>query len=318
MSAATADMARFAQATPHAAADVSVGRVRMFSTTAWMAYRRDEAEWQRRGTAPPIVALDVLNALMDLPAGVAVPVSSLSDRHRRHFAKLPVGALGWTTHSVTRRVVTPVVPVLAMIRAGVWLDGLRAASRFSAYCPRMVIVPQLPDLQIFGVPKQNHPGEQAAHLPTLDDYVDRADPNPAITFTVQASFDANRDSCPGPALCTSPPSPHSAGTTSSGRSWTSTLINKEANTKRAAAQLGHATEQVTKKHYIEESTIAPDSSDILEQLGGGRTPPNRNAVIMGRARPRSRARTAGQQQAFPNLTARGRYRGVPGGQFKAA
>lgn len=52
MSAATADMARFAQATPHAAADVSVGRVRMFSTTAWMAYRRDEAEWQRRGTAP--------------------------------------------------------------------------------------------------------------------------------------------------------------------------------------------------------------------------------------------------------------------------
>jgi integrase len=57
------------------------------------------------------------------------------------------------------------------------------------------------------------------------------------------------------------------------RKTVATLINKEANTKRAAAQLGHATEQVTKKHYIEQPAVAPDSSDILEQLGGGRTTP---------------------------------------------
>lgn len=48
-------------------------------------------------------------------------------------------------------------------------------------------------LQIFGVPRQNHPDQQAAHLQTLDDYVDRADPNPNITFTIQAQYDANRD-----------------------------------------------------------------------------------------------------------------------------
>jgi integrase len=55
------------------------------------------------------------------------------------------------------------------------------------------------------------------------------------------------------------------------RKTVATLIDKEANTKNAAAQLGHATEQVTKKHYIAKPAVAPDSSAILEQLGAGRT-----------------------------------------------
>ncbi|MEV0131769.1 hypothetical protein AB0H83_25320 [Dactylosporangium sp. NPDC050688] len=49
-------------------------------------------------------------------------------------------------------------------------------------------------LQIFGVPKQNHPGQQAAHVQTLDEYVDRADPNPDLTFTIQTPrYNADRD-----------------------------------------------------------------------------------------------------------------------------
>ncbi|WP_433530972.1 tyrosine-type recombinase/integrase [Micromonospora sp. CA-263727] len=55
------------------------------------------------------------------------------------------------------------------------------------------------------------------------------------------------------------------------RKTVATLIDKEADAKRAAAQLGHATEQVTNKHYIVKPALAPDSSDILEQLGTGRT-----------------------------------------------
>ncbi len=51
------------------------------------------------------------------------------------------------------------------------------------------------------------------------------------------------------------------------RKTVATLIDKEANTRNAAAQLGHATEQVTRKHYIEKPAVAPDSSDILERLG---------------------------------------------------
>lgn len=54
------------------------------------------------------------------------------------------------------------------------------------------------------------------------------------------------------------------------RKTVATLLDKEADTKRAASQLGHRTEQVTRKHYIEKPAIAPDSSEILEQLGTGR------------------------------------------------
>jgi integrase len=47
-----------------------------------------------------------------------------------------------------------------------------------------------------------------------------------------------------------------------------TLIDKETDTKTAAAQLGHASEDITGKHYIERPAIAPDVSEILEKLGG--------------------------------------------------
>ncbi|MGY3516540.1 tyrosine-type recombinase/integrase [Micromonospora sp. PTRAS2] len=52
------------------------------------------------------------------------------------------------------------------------------------------------------------------------------------------------------------------------RKTVATLIDKEANTDSAAAQLGHKTKETTKKHYIVKPAIAPDSSNILEQLGG--------------------------------------------------
>ncbi len=55
------------------------------------------------------------------------------------------------------------------------------------------------------------------------------------------------------------------------RKTVATLIDKEADAKRAAAQLGHATEQVTNRHYIVKPALAPDSSSILEQLGAGQT-----------------------------------------------
>jgi hypothetical protein len=49
-------------------------------------------------------------------------------------------------------------------------------------------------LQIFGVPQQNHPDQQAAHRQTLDGYVDRADPNPDLALTIHIrQYDANRD-----------------------------------------------------------------------------------------------------------------------------
>jgi hypothetical protein len=50
-----------------------------------------------------------------------------------------------------------------------------------------------------------------------------------------------------------------------------TLIDKEADTDRAAAQLGHQSKAITKKHYIVKPALAPDSSHILERLGASPT-----------------------------------------------
>ncbi|MGI5525805.1 tyrosine-type recombinase/integrase [Micromonospora sp. CA-259024] len=51
------------------------------------------------------------------------------------------------------------------------------------------------------------------------------------------------------------------------RKTVATLIDKEASTDSAAAQLGHGSKETTKKHYIVKPALAPDSSAILEQLG---------------------------------------------------
>jgi integrase len=52
------------------------------------------------------------------------------------------------------------------------------------------------------------------------------------------------------------------------RKTVATLIDKEADTKSAAAQLGHASEDVTDTYYIAKPVLPPDVSHILEQLGG--------------------------------------------------
>jgi integrase len=55
------------------------------------------------------------------------------------------------------------------------------------------------------------------------------------------------------------------------RKTVATLIDREADTKSAAAQLGHASEEVTGTYYIEKPAVAPDVSEILEQLGADPT-----------------------------------------------
>lgn len=54
------------------------------------------------------------------------------------------------------------------------------------------------------------------------------------------------------------------------RKTVATLIDKEADTKSAAAQLGHASEEVTDTYYVAKPVLAPDVSEILEQLGADR------------------------------------------------
>ncbi|MFJ8582635.1 tyrosine-type recombinase/integrase [Micromonospora sp. NPDC093277] len=60
------------------------------------------------------------------------------------------------------------------------------------------------------------------------------------------------------------------------RKTVATLIKQETDTKSAAAQLGHSSEEVTDTYYIAKPVQAPDVSDVLERLGAnpnGQHPP---------------------------------------------
>jgi len=53
---------------------------------------------------------------------------------------------------------------------------------------------------------------------------------------------------------------------SSFRKAVATLIERESGSLIASQQLGHSSDAITKKHYIERNRFAPDSSVILEQM----------------------------------------------------
>lgn len=57
------------------------------------------------------------------------------------------------------------------------------------------------------------------------------------------------------------------------RKTVATLIKEETDTKSAAAQLGHSSEEITETYYIAKPVQAPDVSDILERLGTSRKGP---------------------------------------------
>lgn len=95
--------------------------------------------------------------------------------------------------------------------------------------------------------------------------------------------------------------------------------DKEADAKHAAAQLGHATEEVTNRHYIVKPALAPDSSEILEQLGAGQATTRYERRSMAHARPdrhtgdrpRHAAARTRQGPIAPNVT-----EGFSGGDSK--
>lgn len=128
-----------------ATGDVSVVRARLLATRAWMIYRRDDREWRRRRAEGlgAVLAWDLLDTLMDLPAGMPVPLPALTGPAQRRLRKAPRGVVCFSGGAITRQIVPAVIPLLAVIRTRSWRDGLVAASRFACYCPRIVAVPAL-------------------------------------------------------------------------------------------------------------------------------------------------------------------------------
>lgn len=138
-----ATLVGFSGATPYAANEqVRVSRVRVLGTRVWMAYRRDESEWSRREHCGvgAVVDLGVLDVLMELPAGLPVPLRELRQSERRLLDRLPAGVVRRCEDTVIRQLIPAVTPLLAIVPTRDWRVGMEAASRFAVYCPRMILL----------------------------------------------------------------------------------------------------------------------------------------------------------------------------------
>lgn len=123
--------------------DVQVTRARALGTRAWIAFRLDRQESRRRQAfgLGAVLSWELLDTLMELPAGLPVPVTALSWPARRRVARAAPGVARIAGGEVTRDLVPPVAPLLAIVTAGDWLEGLRRAARFAPYCRRLVVGP---------------------------------------------------------------------------------------------------------------------------------------------------------------------------------
>ena len=144
---AAASLVRLSGSSPRPAReDVEVTRARVLGTWAWIAFRADRGEARRREAFAlgAVLGWDLLDTLMDLPAGLPVPLSALDRPSRRRVAGAAPGVARIAGHQVIRDLVPAVTPLLAIVTASDWADGLARASRFAPYCGRMVLGPPPP------------------------------------------------------------------------------------------------------------------------------------------------------------------------------
>jgi hypothetical protein len=139
---APAPLVRLSGLTPRPTGDdVQVTRVQVFDTRAWITFRYDRSEAARRRayTLGAVLNWELLDTLMDLPAGLPVPVNALPGPARRRIANAAPGVARIAGGDVTRDLIPAVAPLLAIVSARDWGNGLTQASRFASYCRRMVV-----------------------------------------------------------------------------------------------------------------------------------------------------------------------------------
>jgi hypothetical protein len=120
--------------------------VTILGTQALLCYRLDRPEDTRRRRARlgAIRDLKILDLLLGLPLGAAVPVTSLTPPERSALRSTPSGVLAVAAGAVTRHAVTPLTVDLAVVTAHGWRSGLPIAGRFAPFCVRVLLLPRCP------------------------------------------------------------------------------------------------------------------------------------------------------------------------------
>ncbi|WP_406132270.1 hypothetical protein [Streptomyces sp. NBC_00989] len=111
----------------------------------------DDVEHERRRAAGLGVATGYgfggLDVLMGLPHGLPVPLSALNSHQREYVRQAPAGICTVNGGQVVRHVTRPCRVTLATVRArSASQAALAAASRFTQFCARRVVITSAPSL----------------------------------------------------------------------------------------------------------------------------------------------------------------------------
>jgi hypothetical protein len=105
---------------------------------------RAELSRRRRHRMGSVTRRPILEVLLSLPRGVAVPLALLSAQAHRTVANLPAGVVDIADDQVC----VLLEPALSLRSAGViastWKAGLRRSASFASYCARYVVVDAAP------------------------------------------------------------------------------------------------------------------------------------------------------------------------------
>jgi hypothetical protein len=100
----------------------------------------DEARRRQRHGLDVITNRRVLQLLLSMPTGVAVPATFLREKDLRLLQSLPAGVVEISGGEV-RVVVSPALQLSSVgVVATTWKQGLRLASPYAAYCARYVVL----------------------------------------------------------------------------------------------------------------------------------------------------------------------------------
>jgi hypothetical protein len=119
-----------------------VARARLEGAELLLAVERDpqEEERRRRVGLGVITSRRVLEFVLTLPRGVAIPRSFLREEDLRLIYALPRGVVDVSDAEVKIRL----MPVISLLSVGVvarsWRAGLRSSSSYAAYCARYVVL----------------------------------------------------------------------------------------------------------------------------------------------------------------------------------
>lgn len=105
----------------------------------------DEMERRDSEGASPILSLELLRLLLEMPVGSPTDLAGFSAHERQLLVTAGrLGAVEQSLERATRRAIPPLSVHHATIRGSDWRTALRAASQFAPYASRTVLLDRMP------------------------------------------------------------------------------------------------------------------------------------------------------------------------------